>query len=249
MQGSISVSQLLAWEPPDITEIIGEGLLALGGKAIIFGRWGSFKSMLAMDLGFAISCGRPWLGFRTVKSRVLWVQVEIPQHSLKKRVVKYTQYHAFDPDYMNIWTVPNLRIDNQYHFSQLEREIARVKPTVVIFDPVYQLMSGNISDNQMVSAFLSRIDSLHNTFEMSTVLVSHTRKVDPEKYDLGQELIGGSFFQNWVDTSIGLELLDQDTIRLQFLKARHAEDKIPDMKVTICRDTLQFISDRIGDIR
>ena len=238
---SLSVSDIIAWEPPTIHEIVGCGLLPLNSRAIIFGRWGSFKSMISMDLGFSIASGRDWLGFNTRKSKVLVVQVEISQHNLQKRIAKYVANHIGDDiDNIRFWTAPYLRIDQKLYFDMLAREVNEVKPDVVIYDPVYRLMGGNLSENNAVTALLDRIDAIQNQFGLASILVSHTRKTSKDFYDLGQELIGGSFFQNWCDTSIGIELVNDSKVTMKFLKVRNHDETLPDLDVTINRETLKF---------
>jgi putative DNA primase/helicase len=60
-------------------------ILPSAGLAAIFGASGSGKSFLALDLGYAISHGRPWFGIRTYQTTVIHMMLE-GESGIKNRV-------------------------------------------------------------------------------------------------------------------------------------------------------------------
>src|SRR5205085_780506 len=83
----------------------------------------------------------------------------------------------------------------------------------LILDPFYRLYSGDISDNFQITGLLDRLDDLADKFKVALVMIGHTRKLnqlDPEQTrDWGQELIGGSYIMDCVDTALAVEALGE----------------------------------------
>lgn len=243
-----TVSELLAWQPPQIPPIIGSGLLYPGSRAIVFGKWGTYKSMLAMHLGFCLTSGMPWLGFDTQKCSAMMVQVEITKVRFRERVEKYTRAtkSGYVPQELYFVTEHYLRLDKEHSMRELRLMLTVLKPKVLILDPFYRMFSGDISDNFQVQNALDKIDEITlGDKDLAVVLVGHTRKLDndPEKIayrDWGQELIGGSYIMNWCDTAIAVEQTGEIDLNLHFVKARHSADNLPNLPVRFNRETLRF---------
>ena len=62
-------------ELPDPAPLI-DGVLDQGTVALLYGRWGTGKSFVALDWAASIATGRPWQGRRTEQRRVLYVAAE-----------------------------------------------------------------------------------------------------------------------------------------------------------------------------
>lgn len=248
MQTIETVAELLAWEPPNIRHIIGDGILLPGCKAILYGRWGSWKSMLAMHTAFCLVQGKPWLGFETRPSSVLVAQVEIPKAMMKKRVEKYVASNGnITPG--NLWLLnePYLRLDKKAYHDYFRLLLGTIHPQVVILDPIYKLFSGDITDNYQVLMLLDKLDELAEEFNLSYILIGHTRKrqklmtgQEEDNTDIGDELVGASYFQDWCDTSISSRMLTDSQLQLTFTKVRHAEKELAPIKVKVDRNTLHF---------
>jgi RecA-family ATPase len=239
-----SVEELLSWTPPKVRQIIGNGILSPGSRAFIYGRWGTWKSMLSMDLAFCIADGLPWMGFDTAKSSVLVSQVEITRHNLQKRVAKYVSSHQTMPK--NLWflTEPMMRLDTDWTYTQFKAMVLQLRPDVIVLDPIYRMVTGNISDNEKMGRVLDRVDELQDKIGCATIIVGHTRKpqnMPPGvEVDMSNELIGASFFQNWADTSISVEPVSDNVVQLRFQKVRNSEDEIKPFRVKIDRETLRI---------
>ena len=84
-----TIQDLLDWTPPTNYRIISGGVLNVKNRMIIFGDEGSWKSILALHTAHCIARGSRWLGFRTNRSNVLRLQVELPMYTDRERTDKY----------------------------------------------------------------------------------------------------------------------------------------------------------------
>lgn len=241
---SRTVTELLAWQPLAVPEIISDGILQPGGRMVIFGRTGTWKSMLGIHTGFCISAGLPWLGFKTVQSRVLMAQVEIPEVQLRRRVEKYVNSNGQIPADFHLLSEPFLRLDQSMHTREFEMLLASVKPQVVILDPLYRMTSIDISKNHELEQFMDIIDRLAVKHNLATILISHTIKQQlldaGQQRDWIQDAVGGSYLVNWADTMIAVEPVTDTVLDLHFLKVRAAEDEIGIVRAQVDRSTLHF---------
>jgi RecA-family ATPase len=245
-----TTKELLSWTPPKVQEVISSGLLLPGSRMILFGRWGSWKSMLSMHMGFCTALGRPWLGFNTTVSSTLILQVEIPRAQLQKRVAKYVAGNQVLTLPDNLWflTEPFIKLDKGIGISKLDAVLSIYRPRVLIIDPIYKVLSSDITRGYDVQSFLDNLDELIAKHSLSIVLVGHTRKPIPTENgsDLGHELIGSSYFQDWCDTLVNV-YAEGDVLTLTIPKCRHAEEELQPFQVIVDRNNIRFVNiGRVG---
>lgn len=241
-----SVPELLAWQPPTIEYIIDQGLLWPQSRMVIYGLWKSWKSMVAQEISFAIATGKPWLNFRTTPKTVLNLQLEIPEFLLKERVSKYAHSHLDFPQGLRYWTHHYLKLDRDYGVKFLEDALAQYHPEVLVVDPIYKVVTGNISDSYDVGKFLDMMDLLMEKWNFALILVHHERKPqsNPDGVQLpstAADMMGSSYILNWLDTGVMLERLggpNSTTIQITFDPVRHARDELPTLKVNFDRTSL-----------
>ena len=253
------LSDFLKWVPQFPNAIIGNGLLYAESKAIFYGRYKSFKSMLALWTAFCIADGRPWLGFDTpnVGAPVLYLQSEIPHPLLQRRVEKMWQHWntihgvirprtaTLQPIYY--WTEPYLKLDRSEGIALINRHVANIQPAVLIMDPVYKIMSGNILDPNSVRALLDTVDQVIGNHHISVIMIHHPRKSGLEE-DMewgSDDMLGSVLFSAWADTIVKLVRKGgkgpRDNLTIGFEIVRHAEDLIEPKEVIFDRSTLGFI--------
>jgi RecA-family ATPase len=243
----------LKWEPQHPPAILGNGLLYSESKAIVYGRYKTGKSILAQQTALCIADGRPWLGFDTPEAGapVLYLQLEIPHPLLHRRVTKmWSSWRNGEssgkptkqPIYY--WTEPYLKLDRPEGLAHLDRWLATVKPAVLIIDPVYKVMSGNMLDPNSVRALLDQLDAQIGKHHMSIIMVSHPRKsVFEDEAEWGSDdLLGSVLFSAWADTVIKVTKKGgkdkQDQLVLNFDVVRHATDIIDPKEVLFDRNKL-----------
>ena len=99
------INEFLTKPQPYVKPLIANGLLFPGSRMFIFGRYGTWKSMLAMYTAYCLSTGTPWFKLDTIKSKVALAQVEIPEAQYQKRLVKY--FRDKDADASQLWVSNN----------------------------------------------------------------------------------------------------------------------------------------------
>jgi len=240
-----TLGELLAWTPPSIVPVIGGGLLLPETKMILYGRYKSWKSMIAMHTGMCIATGKKWFGFSTTRGNVLILQSEIPKAQYQKRASKYVAGNNINTDSLWIASEPYIKIDKGFGYTDLERDILRIHPLLVIIDPLYKVVSGRITDEYDMRQFTDRMDVLINKYHFSLILIHHDRKeqvFEGQAVNMGsQDMFGTSIFLDWCDTAIKIEPQETDAeVRLIPDILRHAEDDVKPFMVSIDRSTLRF---------
>ena len=242
----IGLQEFLSEDIPDLAYIVGGGLLYENTKMIVYGRYKSLKSMIVMDLGFDLVTGQEWIGFDIpVEGKsVLYLQLEIPYKLLQRRIQKTwafrgKHYQQLKP--FHFWTQHFLKLDQPAGFEAIRRQLSYIKPDVLIVDPLYKVVSGNILapvDSQHV---IDAFDRLIEEFNISIVIVSHTRKATLDMAEWGSDdMIGASFYSNWADSIIKVERRGSDRLQIKFDVIRHAEEELEPIEVDFNRDTLML---------
>jgi len=247
----LTPNELIAWTPPYQSNIISHDILITQGTMMVYGKEETWKSMLVgLDMSFRIATGKDWFGFKTTASPVYIFQTEIPQGPLRKRMIKYMQGNKATTE--NIWYSSELymKIDKGWGYAELEKEIERTRPKVLVVDPIFSSMSGKLSDDYDVGLFIDRMDMLRSKYKVAIILIHHTRIAEHsegETFHYGaDEIFGSSRWPRWLDTIIYIDKVKDDEVtelvdlRLVFEKTRHTERKLKDIEVTVNRSDLTF---------
>lgn len=249
----LTLNELIAWKTPYHPYIIDHDILLSEGTLGIYGAEGTWKSNMMLDLMFRVANGEPWFGFKTQKSPVFYFQSEVPQAPLQKRALKYAMGNKLSGE--NFWFCTELyeKIDKGWGFTELEKEIARTRPQLLIIDPVYNSVAAKLVDDYEVGLFLDRLNILRATYKLAIILVHHSRQAEHgegETYHYGtDEWFGSTRFKRWLDTMIYVETTSNSDyttdLRLTFEKTRHAESLIRPIDIRAYRNDLTF--KRIGE--
>jgi len=150
----------------------------------------------------------------------------------------------------NCWLCTELyeKIDKGWGYTELEREIARTSPKVLIIDPVYNSISAKLVDDYEVGLFLDRMNMLRAKYKIAIVLIHHNRQeehTEGQSFHYGtEEWFGSSRFKRWLDTMIYVEKVsDGDPLvdlKLVFEKTRHSETKLLPIEIQANRLNLTF---------
>lgn len=238
----MELDTFLGWTPPSLVSIIDKGLMYSGTKVIIYGKYKSLKSMLATRLCMSLCQGKTWIGFDTTKSSVMYLQLEVPNPMLQKRVAKMalTLDAAHEPFY--IWTDPTAKIDTVEGYAKIEEQVEKYKPKVLVIDPIYKIMSGDLLNTQHVQLLTDWIDKLIAKYNLSVILVHHTRKGLYEEWG-SDDMLGSVIFSAWADTVIKIVRKMNKIVVVSFEVVRHAEEELLAREVEVNLDELEFIYD------
>lgn len=242
------LGEFLKWVPPAMEVVLDEGVMFAGSKVILYGKYKSMKSMLAQRFMFSCAEGKEWLGFNTPKTglTVLYLQLEIPEPLLQERLLSMTQggnIRGIKKEPV-IWTEHFLKLDTPQGMTKLERELSRTQPNVVILDPLYKLLSGNIADGHHVSVFLDNVDKLIEKYGISLMILSHSRKPpvkDAEEQTWGSDdLLGTVLLSAWADSIIRVARIGDRELNVSFDVVRHAKREIKPITLEVTQD-IEFV--------
>lgn len=219
---------------------------------ILYGRWGSFKSMLGgIDLGFKAAFGKDWLGLPTAGFSTYYLQIEVTEYMMQQRVIKYMEGNNLLPTQrFRINTAPWYKIggDNK---NELGIELQYWKPDVLVIDPIYKVLRGDISSAVDVQRFLDEIDLIKEKYKVAVILIGHIRKPPNDETgnpvtnaSMQHDLMGSSFYGDWADTMISMNITDEEadysSISINFEKHRHSQILIPPRELIVNRNSLQL---------
>lgn len=240
-----SLKELLAWKPPERKDIISNGIFPVGSKLVLAGEEESFKTMLTIDTAFKLCQGLDWYGYNTTPQTVAILHSELPRAEWRNRVRTYALMHQQFPDNFYSVTEYEIYLDKPVGISTLANWLKEIKATVLMIDPLYLVYSGNISDQQDMTHFVTNMNRILWQFKISIWIVHHEGKPlfwEGARLDRGTSaLLGSSILKNWANTIISLDAnKDKDNVTLSFAKAGLAEQRLADIKLHFNREKLDF---------
>lgn len=246
MAEPIELQDFLKWTPPKLIPVISDGLMYAGSRVIVYGRYKSMKSMVATRCAISISRGEDWLGFHTTKSSVMYLQLEVPDPMLHKRISKMMlNLNGSGQQNLHLWNEASLRLDTHDGYAKLAKMLDKYHPQVLIIDPIYKVvdMGGSGGDiTSHIQRFVDWIDELVVEYQLSLMLVHHRKKGErEEEYGNADDMLGSSIFLNWADSIIRVERQSERSIEVTFDVLRHAENEIPKRHFELDANNLDFV--------
>ncbi len=184
--------------------IIGRGVLPVQGKLIIGGQPKRNKSFVALNMGLDLARGRNIFGAEypnhtpvlpVQKShRVLYIEQEIGEIGLDERLKGMCQ--SWEelielPFYIKSRDL-NLKLDTQEGRDAIERELAAVRPEVVILDPLVEFHSMDENSSQEMGMVLRVTTDWQERYKLSVILIHHAGHPNWEHKREGGDLLRGS---------------------------------------------------------
>ncbi|KKM82282.1 hypothetical protein LCGC14_1321130 [marine sediment metagenome] len=241
-----SLDQILSQKMVYPRTLVGGGLLYESTKMIVYGRYKSLKSMLALDLAFSMVTGNDWLGFKTDDkgSSVLYLQLEISYPLFRSRLSKTWSWRKQYSEILKpltFWTHHFLKLDQADGIRLLDHYLEQYHPDILILDPLYKVVSGNLLTVLDMQRIVDALDTMISKHQVSVILISHTRKGVMDMGEWGSDdLIGSFVFSAWADTVLKVERRGGDRLALKFDVVRHAEEELDPKEVVFNRDTLEL---------
>ena len=243
------LTELLSLEQPSVLYYLENELLSYGGSLFIYGRAGSFKSFLAIELMHALATGNRWLLYRTLGTPLttLMVQAEQVEAMYQDRMMAYTQRRISKPSlvdpYMLFTTSQNIKLDDFRGIAQLEQAIKTHHPKVVFIDCLYRVVKSTV-DTTSVGRFLDDMARMSGQYGTAFVVIHHPRKESENDYGF-DELTGWSGIANWADTILRITRHDLGphgpTINLRWEKTKNARKEVGDANFRVDQENLKFL--------
>lgn len=159
---------------------------------MIYSPPGTFKSLIALDMALCLAGGDEWLGMKTKKSKILYLDKENSDSSLRDRLVGLVKGHKWKRK-QNPWHVHMLLkqgdLESDEFVAQVSSYVYEKKVDLVILDTLRRFgnFEENSSDsiNQMYLAFQKII----NGTKASVLFLHHANK-EGQTYRGSVDLLG-----------------------------------------------------------
>lgn len=184
---------------------------------ILVGRAGIGKSIFSQQIAFALSSGEPFLSeYPAKKSSVLYVQAEGRLAETKRRINNMLEATPWDSKNFHLIFYPGLTLNRPEGLNSLISLIDHnmlncdmPKPKLIILDPLYMCMVGDLCEQKEASAMCRSMRVLTDRYESAIMLVHHEHRPRREEKTgnvifEGSESIFGSFvWQAFADHIFG----------------------------------------------
>lgn len=193
----VCAADFCAEDEPDPPLLI-DGLLYRGSKMIIAGPSKARKSWNLIDLAVAISTGSEWCGFKTLRSRVLYVNLEIQRFSYRKRIRHVAQGRNIAVEQLTHFHAWNLR-GHETEISKLVSDVlSKVKQSsfdLIIIDPIYKTYGERQENsNTEMGQVLAELEKLALQADAAVLIAAHFPKGNLTGRDAIDRIAGASVF-------------------------------------------------------
>ncbi len=166
------------------------------------------KTWLGLDLALSVATGTECLGKYAVPRAgpVLVYLAEDALPIVRERVEGMARHRGLDLDAIQIHviTAPTLRLDRGPHRERLFETARRIRPRLLLLDPLVRLHGIDENNATEVAQLLAYFRSLQRRLDLSVVLVHHTRKNAAGGVAAGQGLRGSSDLHAFGDSNLYL---------------------------------------------
>ena len=159
-----SLKRILTEPEPQIKELIGQGILIENSKLVLYGAFKAGKSTLLQYMGMCCAGGLSLWGdshFSTQQSTVCYLQLEMPHKAFLKRLrtSSLSQIPAV-ADNLYVATEPWLKLDKDAGIDKLANAFHKVKPEILIIDPLYKTVSGSENSVEDLTKVFDNLDKI-----------------------------------------------------------------------------------------
>ncbi|MCA1789990.1 MAG: AAA family ATPase [Thioalkalivibrio sp.] len=167
------------------------------------------KTWLGLDLALSVATGTACLGRYAVPEPgpVLVYLAEDALPIVRQRVEGMARQRGLELDRVEIHviTAPTLRLDRDPHRRQLLETARRLRPRLLLLDPLVRLHGIDENNAGEVAGLLAYIRGLQRQLDLSVILVHHTRKNGAAGAAAGLALRGSSDLHAFGDSNLYLK--------------------------------------------
>jgi hypothetical protein len=163
---------------PEAEDWLIHDLLPREGVAVVYGKWKSFKSFVALDVGVAIarSDRRLWAGRATRQGTVIYICCE-GAHGMRKRIEAYKLKHELqDLDFYVIAARPALGTQNgdaKALIGAIRSALGEDQPVLVIIDTLARTLAGKDENGEGMRNFIDGAEDVADAFHCLVLAVHH----------------------------------------------------------------------------
>ena len=174
------------------------------------------KTWLGLDMALSVATGTPCLGKYAVPEPgpVLVYLAEDALRVVRERIEGIALHRGLDLDQVEIHviTAPVLRLDQERDRQRLWETTRRLRPRLVVLDPLVRLHGIDENHAGDVAELLAYIRSVQRQLGPSVVLVHHTRKNAGDGAAAGLGLRGSGDIHAFGDSNLYLQRMKEHLI-------------------------------------
>jgi len=171
------------------------------------------KTWLGLDLALSVATGTACLGKYAVPRAgpVLVYLAEDALPVVRERVAGMARHRGLELAAVEIHviTAPTLRLDREPHRTRLFETARRLRPRLLLLDPLVRLHGLDENNAGEVAGLLAYFRALQRELDLSLVLVHHTRKNAAGGVAAGQGLRGSGDLHAFGDSNLYLRRTSQ----------------------------------------
>lgn len=216
-----------------------EGVWSGKAHGLLGGESKSFKSLLTYDLAVSVATATPFLGrFAVPKAGpVLIIQEENTPGDARDSILRIAASRGFGPtvipnvddpgrtelhmgDDIPVELINNagFSLVDEGHMRWLESYVRRVRPVLVVLDPLYLITPGINEDSaEQMTPLLSNLLRLKQKYGCGIMIVHHyTKSKEHKSHRAAERMSGTGVFHRWLASAVYVERPDESlpTIRL-----------------------------------
>jgi hypothetical protein len=211
------------------------------------------KTWLGLDLALSVATGTPCLGRYAVPQPgpVLVYLAEDALAVVRERVQGMARHRGLDLVGVDIHviTAASLRLDREPHQNRLLETARRLRPRLLLLDPLVRLHGVDENHAGEVAELLAYFRLLQRRLDLSVMLVHHTRKNAAGGVAAGQGLRGSSDLHAFGDSNLYLRRVRERLVLLSEHRAAPAPPAVSLELVTTDAATihLEVVAEPQGD--
>ena len=229
----IALSEWAA-RPPARRPWLIEGIVRGRTVLCVAGRAKTGKSFACMHLAAAISCGEKFLDRPCTAGAVLHVDLELHEDTLWSRYERIISYHGGDMDRIHVLPMRDHAPDLSGLLEDLSVIVPRLRPVMIIVDPVYRLTDLDEIDARQVTAFLRDLYAVTREHDTSLVYTHHHRKGSLQETSAVDRPSGSGVWGRMPDAMLDLTVEDEAT---RLVRAEWVAREVPPQPPTWVRFT------------
>lgn len=207
-----------------------------GQVAIFFASPGTGKSVLAVQIADAITRGEPIPGFEmpTTPQKVVYLDFELGDTQWLRRyaqtdvidgIEQWVNPYSFSDRLINPTLSRNPKAEGDI-LTDATTVIERESANLIILDNFSRLVTGDPDKGKDIKPIMDRIWDLKNAHDASILIIDHTRKRDPSRPIILNDINGSAVKERYVDSAFAIEQSSQDR-HFRFLKHVKSRDSEP----------------------
>ena len=190
-----------------LPSVLVEGLLHRGSKMSLGAATKACKSWLQLDLCFCVAYGLAWLGLRTTRSRVLFVNFEIQAEFMQRHITTLAREYDLvqEPGWFDVWNLRGQATSYREIFPKIIKRVEGRDYGLIDLDPIYKLY-GSTDENSArnVAAMLNAVESLAVSTQAAVVFGAHHSKGNQAAKNAMNRVSGSGVFARDPDTILNL---------------------------------------------